>query len=627
MVSSNPPNDSISGDPPLDVEKVNPETPSQSDSKLGIDSQESVARQTDKENEGQPPTSGDDDAEQVTDQDGEPIERTESQAARLGKKKAVVIVFAISVSLFLAALDMTIVATALPTIAAYFHASESGYAWIASSYLLANAASIPLWGKLSDIWGRKPIVLFCNVVFLVGSLICALAQDMTTLLAGRAVQGLGGGGLIVLSNIIISDLFSIKERPIYLGFLGATWAVAGALGPVVGGALTQEVSWRWCFYINLPVGGVALLILILLLKIQTPKTPFIAGIRAIDWIGTLTICGGTVMFLFALEFGGISFPWNSATVICLFVFGAVTIGLFILNEWKFAKYPIMPLRLFNNPSSAIILISAFCHAAVFISGSYFLPLYFQTVLNASPILSGIYTFPTVLTTSAGSALVGFFIRKTGRYPEAIQFGFVLTALGFGLFIDLKSYASWPRIIIYQIIAGIGIGPNFQALLIALHATVKPSDVAAATAMFGFVRQIATSCSVVLGGVVYQNVMAQQRHRLVSSLGPETAKNFASAFSGINTEALNALEPDQKATVAEVYTFAFQRDWIFYTALAGTGCILSFFIRRVELSHEHEIVKTGLEEQERVRLEAKADRKREKAEKAAKNGKEESGENV
>lgn len=378
---------------------------------------------------------------------------------------------------------------------------------------------------------------------------------------------------------------------------------------------------------TVPVGGFALLILVLFLKIETPKTPFWAGIRAIDWLGTITICGGTVMFLFALEFGGVTFPWNSATVICLFIFGAITIGLFILNEWKFAKYPIMPLRLFKNRSSIIILILAFCHACVFISGSYFLPLYFQTVLNATPILSGVYTFPTVLTTSAGSALVGFFIRKTGRYPEAIQFGFLFTTLGFGLFIDLKSYASWPRIIIYQIIAGVGIGPNFQALLIALHTTVKPSDVAAATAMFGFVRQIATSTSVVLGGVVYQNVMIQQRQRLVDSLGPELAKNFTSAFSGRNTDGLNALKPDQRNTVTEVYNFAFTRNWIFYTSIAGVACILCFFVRRVELSRQHEVVKTGLEEQERARLEAKADRKKEKAEKAARSGKEESGEVV
>lgn len=410
--------------------------------------------------------------------------------------------------------------------------------------------------------------------------------------------------------------------------------------------MTQEVSWRWCFYINrmylpslrtipnhdsnvsiVPVGGVALLILILFLKIETPKTPFIAGIRAIDWLGTITIVGGTIMFLFALEFGGVTYPWNSPTVICLFVFGAVIIGLFVLNEWKFAKYPIMPLRIFKNPTSLIALILAFCHAAVFISGSYFLPLYFQTVLNASPILSGVYTFPTVLTTSFGSAVVGFYIRKTGRYPEVIQLAFLLTTLGFGLFIDLKPYASWPRIIIYQIIAGLGIGPNFQALLIALHTTVKPSDVAAATAMFGFVRQLATASSIVLGGVVYQNVMAKQRPRLVSSLGPELVDDFSSAFSGINTEALNSLTPDQKSTVTEVYNYAFTRDWIFYTAIAGTGCILTLFVRKVELSRQHEVVKTGLEEQERVRLEAKADRKREKAAKAARNGKEEDGEVV
>lgn len=181
---------------------------------------------------------------------GAPLAPTESQSARMGKKKTAIVIGALCLALFLAALDMTIVSTALVTIAADFKATESGYSWIASSYLLANAACIPLWGKISDIWGRKPIILLANVLFLVGSLICALAKNLPMLLAGRAIQGIGGGGIIILANISVSDLFSMRDRPMYFGIFGAVWAVAGALGPIIGGAFTTSVTWRWCFYLN-----------------------------------------------------------------------------------------------------------------------------------------------------------------------------------------------------------------------------------------------------------------------------------------------------------------------------------------------------------------------------------------
>ena len=200
---------------------------------------------------------------------GAPLDRAPSQANKMGKKKIILVMTALCLALFLAALDMTIISTALPTIASDFHASESGYSWIASSYLLANAACIPLWGKISDIWGRKYIILMANVAFLVGSLICALAKNMAMILSGRAIQGVGGGGIIILANISVSDLFSMRydqllsipvvqlvlihfyrERPMYYGLFGATWAIAGALGPIVGGAFTTSVTWRWCFWLN-----------------------------------------------------------------------------------------------------------------------------------------------------------------------------------------------------------------------------------------------------------------------------------------------------------------------------------------------------------------------------------------
>ncbi|CAG8030457.1 unnamed protein product [Penicillium nalgiovense] len=544
------------------------------------------------------------DAENVPEKttEGAPLDQAPSQAAKMSKNKIIVVMTALCLALFLAALDMTIISTALPTIAAQFGASESGFSWIASSYLLANAACIPLWGKISDIWGRKSIIVLANVVFLVGSLICALAHNMTTIIAGRAVQGVGGGGILILANISVSDLFSLRDRPMYYGIFGATWAVAGALGPVIGGAFTTNVTWRWCFYLNLPVGGVSLLILILFLHIESPKTPFWAGMRSIDWTGTVLIIGGTLMFLFGLEFGGVNYPWDSPTVICLIVFGVFTWALAMFLEWKVAKFPIIPPRLFNEWYNILILLVCFCHGFTFIAATYYLPLYFQTVLQASPILSGVYVLPLVLSLAVGSMITGAVMKKTGRFREMIIGGMTFMALGFGLFIDLKAYASWPRIIIYQLIAGFGIGPNFQAPLVAFQANIRPADMATATATFGFVRQLATSMSVVLGTVIYQNIMGQQSAKLIASLGPKTAAAVSSSFGGSSKPLIESLTPSQRDVVLGAYTHALNRMWIFYTATACLGFVLALFIRRRELTRHHTVQKTGLAEQERARQE-------------------------
>lgn len=392
------------------------------------------------------------------------LKRTQSQGDQLGTTKIIIIMSSLCMALFLAALDVTIISTALPTIAGHFKASSADYTWIGSSYLLACASSVPLWGKISDIWGRKPVILVANVIFMIGSLISALANSIGMLIAGRVIQGIGGGGLVILCNICVSDLFSMRDRAKYFGVLGGVWAIASGVGPVLGGVFTEKVSWRWCFYINLPLDGLAFILLVLFLKLETPKTSIIAGLKSIDWVGVLLIIGGVIMFLFGMESGGQTHPWSSAFTISLIVVGIFTIFLFFINEWKFAKYPIMPLRLFKDTSNMAALGVCFCHGFVFIGGTYYLPLYFQTVLEATPILSGVYLFPLVLSLSVGAIGVGIFIKKVGKYRPPIWFGLFFMTLGFGLFIDFDDYANWPKIIIFQIIAGIGVGPNFQVRL-------------------------------------------------------------------------------------------------------------------------------------------------------------------
>lgn len=352
----------------------------------------------------------------------------------------------------------------------------------------------------------------------------------------------------------------------------------------------------------MPIGGVSLVALFFFLRIESPKTPLLAGLRNIDWAGTFLIIGGTLMFLFGLEFGGVNYPWASATVICLIVFGVITWGIAMFAEWKLAKFPVIPPRLFQEWYNVLILLVCFCHGFVFIASTYFLPLYFQTVLLASPILSGVYVLPMVLSLSVVSAGTGIVMKKTGRYRELIVAGMFFVLLGFGLFIDLKSYAPWPRIIIYQIIAGIGVGPNFQAPLVAFQANIRPADMATATATFGFVRQLSTSMSVVLGTVIYQNIMGKQSAKLLAAIGPDLTKQISSSFAGSSKSTIQSLTQSQRDVVLGAYTHALNRMWIFYTCVAAVGLVLSCFIVPRELSRSHTVQKTGLAEQERARQE-------------------------
>ena len=508
------------------------------------------------------------------------------------KGKVALIMLALCMAVFLAALDVTIVTTALPTITEHF-GSASGYTWIGSAFLLANAASIPSWGKVSDIFGRKPMLLLANVIFMVGSLVAALANSIGMLIAARAVQGLGGGGLVILVNITIGDLFSLRTRGAFYGVIGGVWAIASSIGPIIGGAFTQSVSWRWCFYINLPLDGLAFFILLFFLDVETPRTPLIEGLKAIDWVGSLLIVGATLMFLFGLQYGGETYPWDSATVVCLIVFGVLTFVLFVLYEWKVPKYPVMPLGLFNSRTNVATLFVVFIHGVVFISASYYLPLYFQAVRNATPILSGVYLLPTALALSAGSIGTGIFVRKVGAFLPPIWFGMFMMTLGYGLFVDFHANSNWAKLALYQIIAGIGVGPLFQAPIIALQAHINPRDIGTATATLGFIRQLATSTSVVIGQVVFQNSMSAKTPQLVAALGPERAMQLSGGEAGANTQVIQALPQEQRDVVRVAFANSLQPMWIMYVAFSAVGFFAAFLIQKKKLSKQHEETKTGL----------------------------------
>ncbi|KAL5044892.1 hypothetical protein BDW71DRAFT_184986 [Aspergillus fruticulosus] len=509
------------------------------------------------------------------------------------------ILIALALSLFISALDQTIVATATPTISADLH-SGGGYVWIGGAYLLANAASGNIWANLSDIWGRKPILLSAVALFFVSSIICATAVDMAMLIVGRSLQGVAGGGLIQLILITISDLFSVRLRSLFMGLMECTWTVAGALGPVLGGVFTESISWRWIFWINLPVCGTAFVLLILFLDVHNPRTSMLDGIKAVDWFGSLSILAISVMILLGLDFGGDTFPWDSPKVICLIVFGSLMSVAFIYSEKRLAKYPLMPLHIFKSRSNIACFLVDFTHGFAFLGAEYYLPLYFQSAKEASPFHSGLLILPFILTESFTSLAVGILIHRTGRYQEVIWLGMALVLLGTGLFVDYNTSTSLGKIISYQIISGFGCGLLFFPPLLALQSNIPTKDTATATATFGFVRNVAMALSVVLGGVVFQNSMRLKRGLLADAGLPSALQeDFTGAEAAANVLAVKDVANSlQRQAVKRAFAWSIRNIWILYTALAAVGLVASFFITQRHLSKEHVETKTGLREKEK-----------------------------
>ncbi|KAL8886471.1 MAG: hypothetical protein Q9215_005828 [Flavoplaca cf. flavocitrina] len=504
------------------------------------------------------------------------------------------ILLALSLSLFISALDTTIVATAIPTISADLNAA-SGYLWIGGAYILAAAAGAPLWAKLSDIWGRKPILLAAVAWFAGSSILCARAKTIEMLIIGRAFQGTAGGGLIQLVNIVVSDMFSMRKRSLYLGLCEFIWALAGGIGPILGGVLTQLASWRWIFWVNLPCSALAFILILLFLDVHNPKTRLMDGVKAIDWFGSISIIGLTVMLLLGLNFGGTTFPWDSPKVICLIVFGCSMSVLFVFSEKRLARYPLIPLGLLKDQSCVMSLLVNFVHGFVFIAGEYYLPLYFQAVEEASPIRSGVLILPFILSETVMGIMVGFLIHRTGRYLEFMWIGTILMTLGFGLFIHLGAASSLIEIVISQIIAGIGSGMLFEPPLIAIQAHVSQDDTATATATYGFTMNMAMSISIVVGGVIFQNSMHNRGSTLsAAGLSSEIVHKFAGDDAAANVGIISTVaDAAQELAIKEAFAWSLRNMWILYTCVSFLGIIASIFLEKKELSKEHIETRTGL----------------------------------
>lgn len=313
--------------------------------------------------------------------------------------------------------------------------------------------------------------------------------------------------------------------------------------------------------IIVPISVIAFFLLLASLPLQNPKTPIWEGLKAIDWLGTTLVSGGTLMFLLGITFGGVEYPWSSVMVIALIVGGVVVLGLFLLTEWKIAKYPMVPLGIFQGRSSAASFAVCFSHGIVLMGVGFYIPLYFQAVLGTGPLLAGVYVLPYVISVAGAAACTGIYIQRSGKYIIAIYSGLAFTILGSGLMIDLRQGYDWVKIILYQITVGVGLGINFEPSLISLQAVTHPDDMSAATSTFAFVRSLSTAISIVIGGVLFQNQMQDKANTLVASLGLEGYTEYQGSDILANIIKIDSLPGYQQTVIKTAVNESLSDVWI------------------------------------------------------------------
>ncbi|MEV5493049.1 MDR family MFS transporter [Streptomyces bobili] len=476
---------------------------------------------------------------------------------------------ALLLGMLLAALDQTIVSTALPTIVSDLGGMEH-LSWVVTAYLLASTAATPLWGKLGDQYGRKRLFQIAIVIFLIGSALCGMAQNMPQLIGFRALQGLGGGGLMVLSMAIVGDIVPPRERGRYQGLFGAVFGATSVLGPLLGGLFTEHLSWRWVFYVNLPLGAVALAVIAAVLRIPRKSAKHV-----IDYLGTLLIASVATCLVLVASLGGTTWGWGSPQIIGLAVLGVALAFVFVAVERRAAE-PVLPLKLFRIRTFTLSAVISFIVGFAMFGAMTYLPTFLQVVQGVSPTLSGVHMLPMVAGLLLASTASGQIVSRTGRWKVFPVTGTAVTAIGLLLLHQLDEHSSTAVMSVFFFVFGLGLGLVMQVLVLIVQNAVSYEDLGVATSGATFFRSIGASFGVAIFGTVFTNRLGDK---------------LADAFRGVDLPSgltLDALEADPRVIgdlpaalrpqVLHAYASSITDVFLYAAPVALLGFVLSWFLK-------------------------------------------------
>ncbi|WP_309058936.1 MFS transporter [Streptomyces sp.] len=480
---------------------------------------------------------------------------------------------ALLLGLLLAALDQTIVATALPTIVSELGGLEH-LSWVVTAYLLASTAATPLWGKLGDQYGRKRLFQIAIVIFLVGSALCGAAQDMPQLIAFRALQGLGGGGLIVLSMAIVGDLVPPRERGRYQGLFGAVFGTTSVLGPLLGGLLTEHLSWRWVFYVNLPVGVVALAVIAAVLHIPRRSTKHV-----IDYLGTFLIASVATCLVLVASLGGTTWSWGSPQIAGLAVLGAVLAVAFVAAERRAAE-PVLPLKLFRVRTFTLSAVISFIIGFAMFGAMTYLPTFLQVVQGVTPTMSGVHMLPMVAGILLASTGSGQIISRTGRWKVFPVAGTAVTTLGLLLLHQLDAHSSAAVMSLFFFVLGFGLGLVMQVLVLIVQNAVPYEDLGVATSGATFFRSIGASFGVAVFGTVFAGRLGDKLTDALS--GARLPPGISADSLEADPRGIAALPPALRASAVDAYASAITDVFLYAAPVAVLGFVLAWFLKEDRL---------------------------------------------
>ena len=477
---------------------------------------------------------------------------------------------ALMLGMFLAALDQTIVSTALPTIVGDL-GGLNHLSWVVTSYLLAATVSTPIYGKLGDMYGRKPVFLAAILIFLAGSMLAGLSESMTELIAFRALQGAGAGGLMVSAQAIIADIVPPRQRGKYMGLIGSVFAVASVAGPLLGGFLVDQISWRWVFYVNMPIGALAVLIVVFRLHLHQPHNR-----HRIDYLGAVLLSGGVGALTLVTSWGGTEYPWGSSTILGLAAAGLVLLAVFAAQEFRAAE-PIVPPELFRssvfNVSSAI---GATIGMAMF-GAIIFIPVFLQLVYGASATGSGLRMVPLMLGLLTATIASGRAISRIGRYRVFPIAGTAILVVGMFLLSRLGVDTQPWLASVYMVVVGVGIGLVMQVLVLVVQNDAEPRNIGVATSTATFFRSVGGSFGVAIFGAVFAARLAAQLEQFPAEIGERIGSGVH-----LSPAPAKALPPDVHADFLDAFANALHGVFLFGMVLAVVPFVLSWFLKEVPL---------------------------------------------